>query len=812
MLPFSPTPVRCRPHRLVTSMISWFFIASIMIAQGQNLVNNGSFEQNSAIPLNGGSVPLTGTWTNAGGSPDYFHTLAPPASPVTLPNSWQAQLNPYHGQAVLGMYAYISNGLREYVRTQLNTPMQPGQMYRLTFAITRGNVTFSFALNAGDGFGALLSTYPPVSAGTSNIPAVPQWELTQLFTSPTWVKTTVDIWPDSAYEYLTFGNFNDNANTNVYPPGVPGSIYMFLDSVALVPVLEIVGDQVQCTGDTVTYYASPEGGSYSWTVNGLPAGTGDSIQFVMGNAAQISLVAPGTSRNLTVTAIPGPQPDLGADILLCDGDSATIGFVPDTDWSWTWSDGSQDSAYVAVTNGWVWLTVDSLGCPGGDSIFVDTLSSPVVNLGPDTILCAGDVLQLQLPPGDTLRWGTGNSQSILSVSGEGVYWGEVQNGCGTARDSIWIEGRDLPAIMLPADTAICEFDSLYLSVPVDPTATIVWDDQGTSWQRWVFPGRSYSLEGQNECGVFRDGLSIGELSIPQVTLPEDQILCQGDDLLLQAQSNISEIIWEDGSSSPNRVVTTEGLYVVVAANECGMDSDSLLVTAFPVPSVDLGGDTTICTGESVYLEVSQSLVDIQWEDGSSEPFREILETGSYSVSLKNHCGEAYDEKRIVVEEEPQVILPPDTLICEDQTLRLIHPPGLPNLSWPDGSSAESFLIGEAGEYVATAINTCGLFGDTIIVSTYDCDCFTFVPTAFSPNGDGENDHFLIGTICEALSFRITLYDRWGRVIISFEDTDFQWDGNGYPEGVYLWRMETKWVGLAGRIYESQRSGTLTLLR
>ena len=811
MLPLSPSSAKVRCFRHVCLVWCCFVALGVNHLPAQNLVNNGSFEQNTSIPINGGSVPLTVTWQNAGGSPDYFHTQAPVNSPVTLPNSWQAQLNPYHGQAVLGMYAYISNGLREYVRTQLNTPMQPGQMYRLSFAITRGNVTFSFALTAGDGFGALLSTYPPAS-GFGNIPAVPQWELNQLFTSPTWVKTTVDIWPDSAYEYLTFGNFNDNANTNVYPPGVPGSIYMFLDSVALVPVLDIVGDQQQCTGDTVTYYASPEGGLYSWTVNGLPAGTGDSIQFVMGDSAQITLTAPATSRTLAVTVIPGPSPDLGPDRLLCDGDSTEITFLQAVDWSWTWSDGSQDSSFIVTDPGWVWVRVDSMGCPGGDSLFVDTLSSPLVELGNDTILCSGDFLSLSLPAGDAFLWHTGATTPGITVSGGGVIWGEVANGCGTDRDSLILEARDLPAIRLPEDTSVCDGDSILISSPIDSTATIFWNDLQQTWTRWAFPGNTYFLEGQNECGLQRDTINVGVISIPAVGLPDDRILCEGELLSLQAQCNVPSFSWEDGSTALIRQISAGGLYSIRAANECGEDADSILITGIPVPEADLGGDTTICRGEAVYMDVDQPLVRFLWEDGSEEPFRLVTEAALVSVRVVNMCGEAFSERRISIDDVQFVTLPPDTILCEDEPLVLTKPSDLEEITWPDGSTDETFMVMGEGSYAAFITNTCGTFSDTITVTTKDCECVTFIPSAFSPNDDGENDAFMIGTICDLASFSMTIYDRWGREVVSFSQPDFRWTGRGYPEGVYLWRMETEWEGTSGRMFQETRSGTLTLFR
>jgi gliding motility-associated-like protein len=88
----------------------------------------------------------------------------------------------------------------------------------------------------------------------------------------------------------------------------------------------------------------------------------------------------------------------------------------------------------------------------------------------------------------------------------------------------------------------------------------------------------------------------------------------------------------------------------------------------------------------------------------------------------------------------------------------------------------------------------------------------FIPTAFTPNGDGINDIWNV----QALGFsRYTLivYDRWGKEVFNNGgDMTKQWDGttNGQPapEGVYTFVLEG--TQLSGEKVVS--SGTVTLLR
>lgn len=87
----------------------------------------------------------------------------------------------------------------------------------------------------------------------------------------------------------------------------------------------------------------------------------------------------------------------------------------------------------------------------------------------------------------------------------------------------------------------------------------------------------------------------------------------------------------------------------------------------------------------------------------------------------------------------------------------------------------------------------------------------YIPNAFTPNGDGANDFFLMkGEGVAKLS--CMLYDRWGKEIILLQSLDESWDGKvrgkDAPEGVYTYKLNA--VFLDGRSFE--RSGTVTLIR
>lgn len=87
----------------------------------------------------------------------------------------------------------------------------------------------------------------------------------------------------------------------------------------------------------------------------------------------------------------------------------------------------------------------------------------------------------------------------------------------------------------------------------------------------------------------------------------------------------------------------------------------------------------------------------------------------------------------------------------------------------------------------------------------------YLPTAFTPDGDGLNDEFgVLGPEVTEFSFRI--YNRWGQLVFATNEQARGWNGvfNGQrsPQGTYLYFIEGKDAG--GRLIK--KNGNFVLLR
>ena len=82
-----------------------------------------------------------------------------------------------------------------------------------------------------------------------------------------------------------------------------------------------------------------------------------------------------------------------------------------------------------------------------------------------------------------------------------------------------------------------------------------------------------------------------------------------------------------------------------------------------------------------------------------------------------------------------------------------------------------------------------------------------MPNAFSPNGDGWNDTYKAKSTHQSIvSFKATIFNRWGQRLYSWNDVNGEWDGkvNGkvVPDGVYFVNVVAR--GADGRVYHIRK--------
>ncbi len=92
----------------------------------------------------------------------------------------------------------------------------------------------------------------------------------------------------------------------------------------------------------------------------------------------------------------------------------------------------------------------------------------------------------------------------------------------------------------------------------------------------------------------------------------------------------------------------------------------------------------------------------------------------------------------------------------------------------------------------------------------------FVPNAFTPDGNGNNDTFSIIEGQKNIDFTITVLDRWGKQIYYAKNGNPEWNGkfngNYCPNGIYAWRISYSMKDKVGNDIVAEETGTIHLIR
>lgn len=452
---------------------------------------------------------------------------------------------------------------------------------------------------------------------------------------------------------------------------------------------------------------------------------------------------------------------------------------------------------------------------------------PELYLGCDTILCSNDsfVLQPAASPHTSFLWQDGTTDSMFVVESSGFVWVEASNYCGTVKDSIIIESAPLPILTLPSDSVLCIGDTIFCDVGISGSAQYLWQDGSTDHVLEISQPGQYSVlvTDSNNCHN-SDTIIIISAQAPIIQLPSDTSFCNHIEILIQLNNFESTYIWQDNSTDSTYVINHAGLYFVSATNFCGSDTDSVFVTEYLTPSIQLPTDTSFCKNDSIFLDVTQdNNADYYyfWQDGHNSPMYIIYEPGIYSVLITDSIN-CEAQHNIVVSEYsiPSPNFSELNTICAGTELTLNAFNYGSTYVWQDGSTDAQFSVIDSGLYYVTVSNFCGTVSDSTIIKLSDCTDYLELPSAFSPNYDGIND-LLIPIGRNVTNVQFMIYDRWGEKVFECNCdlpqnpviSECAWNGTfrgrNLDPGVYMYYLSGNSV-LDGRLI--QYSGNVSLVR
>ncbi len=546
------------------------------------------------------------------------------------------------------------------------------------------------------------------------------------------------------------------------------------------PTVNLGNDTTICQGSSVQLNAASPNASYLWN-------TGATTSTINVNATgkywiTSTIGTCSASDTINITVDPVPVVELGNDTTICEGNSVLLNAAY-AGAGYVWSTGATTSSISVNNTGLYKVTLTLGGCTAKDSINVTISPLPTVNLGNDTTICQGNSVQLNATyNGASYLWNTGATTSSISVNTSGNYTvTNTLNGC-TATDAINVTVNPNPVVNLGNDTSFCQGNSIVLDATY-PGSTYAWSNGATTATIVVNTSGAYTVTTMlNGCSA-TDTKNITVRPLPYVNLGADRSVCQMIQLNAAVAGSSYTYLWNTGASTNTLDVTTTGIYWVTTIDNGCSASDTINIIITPAPTLDLGPDQFICEYDSVQLIAFYPGASYVWSNGLTTSAIVVSKADQYwATASMNGCSvtdtvNVINKKMPIVNAGNNVILPQNASVQLNATQHnnnaayLWSPTtGLSNPAIPN--PVASPLTATQYYLTVTSVDGCTAKDTLKIDIQYPLN----IPNAFSPNGDGINDKWMIGNAEFYPGIKVNIYNRYGQPVFTSIGYNIPWDG------------------------------------
>ncbi|MCO6478909.1 MAG: gliding motility-associated C-terminal domain-containing protein, partial [Phaeodactylibacter sp.] len=576
--------------------------------------------------------------------------------------------------------------------------------------------------------------------------------------------------------------------------------FTFINAVGCDSIVTVTVAELQPSASTLELSACP--GSTA-DYNGTPLSPGQQQDFTFTNAA-------GCDSTVTVT-VTELQPSASTlQLSACPGSTADYNGTPlspgqQQDFTFTNAAGCDSVVTVTVTE--LQSSASSIelsACPGSTADYNGTPLSPgqqqdftftnaadcdsVVTVTVTALPATDTLIQLSACAGDTAFFG---GRPILAGEALSLSFTN-QEGCDSL---IRVEVEELPTYRQDVALFTCQ-DSVFFAgmmLPVGNTEVV--------------------LSAQNGCDSV--------ISVQAVRYPEEQT-----DVVLEACPD-STAIYQGQELAPGEEI------MVTLTSQYGCDSVvHVSVQPYPAPGLEAVvqedcPDNSIgaITGAITQNTIAPYRFSLDGQRYTDNPLFDRLEGGTYTLYAQDGrgCGASIP---VEVPEPDSLLLAfiQDSLSCDKPTATLSvnvlsGDDGALEYLWSDGSDGPTLQVDSAGAYAVTVSNSCQVIARQLLVPppSLDEEQLLYVPNAFSPNEDGQNDRFLPAPAAgvEPLEYEFRVFNRWGAELFSTDQLSEGWDGTVKGQrqntGVYIWYVKAR-VRACGQEVEVYREGDVVLMR
>ena len=618
---------------------------------------------------------------------------------------------------------------------------------------------------------------------------------------------------DSAYEYkVVVANIHNCSDS---------------DSVSIIvnplPIVKLRNDTTICSGDSLELDAKNITADYLWS-------TGDLTQTIKIGADQTYEVTVTDSNTcigvdeMILTLNPLPIVQLRNDTIVC---SPEVVVVNAGVWnSYLWSNGSTYNEITLNSTDTLYVDViDGNKCKGSDTIGIQVIELPIVDLGKDTSICDNESIIIDAGnPGLNHDWNTKENSQTITIDAAGEYGLKVTDAYGClGSDSMELFIYDLPIVDLGKDTIICEPES----VVINPGfwSEYLWSTKQVKQEIVVDSTAEISIKIKDLNGCQgKDTVNVQVNPLPIVNLGDDTTICLNQTVTLNADNPRWNYLWNSGEKV-QEITVEEGFYKVTVSDSIGCKrADSITVMIDLIPDPFPKKQFEICEGENIDLEPADGFgdFDINWPGLSTNMLLNVNDRGDYYSAVSSiFCSDTF-KLTVNKVDTPNIYilnLLGRSTVCfdfEKINLKVVDTDITKSTyEWSTGEATNNIEVTEEGSYFVKAYNRICESIESINVKEY-CVSKLSIPNAFTPNGQGTNDIFIPVPYGDITKYELLVFDRWGEQIFSTKNLNEGWDGNykGNPcqIDVYVYKATYGYITENQAVKTEVSVGTVTLIR
>ncbi|MEI6852604.1 MAG: gliding motility-associated C-terminal domain-containing protein [Bacteroidota bacterium] len=613
---------------------------------------------------------------------------------------------------------------------------------------------------------------------------------------------------------------------------------------------------VICNGSSSSLSASSTvtGTAFTWMPGNL-SGSTVNVSPTSTTVYTVSGTASGCSGTNTVTVTVNPLPVVTASASptsICNGSNSNLTANSTvTGTSFLWLPGNLPGASISVspTTTTTYTVNGSInGCTGSNSVTVTVKPNPVITPAatPNSI-CLGVSASLSANSsvsGTNYTWMpgslSGNPVNVTPGSTTTYTVNGLAAGC-SGSSTVTVNVFPNPIITPSATpTSVCLGSSSLLSANSSVSGTnFVWmpgNMNGSPVSVIPAATTTYTVTGVASGCSGTSSVTVTVNPIVTATTAHTNVLCNGDN---NGSASVNVVTgtspytyhWSTGGNASSITNVGANTYSVTITDMHGCDTVyHITITQPPVLTLNLNPLNENCLHScdgsiSSMVNGGTGNISYLWSNAQNTPNLNALCTGNYSLTVTDSNGCTKTSSSVITTTSlinASFTADPESGILPLSVNFTFTGSGATLYSWNFGDGSTStdqnpvHVFSTPGTYTVILIASSGAptncTDSASVVITVFPPAIVIVPNVFTPNGDGSNDKFVFKT--EGLeSLTCDIFDRWGKKIFEFTDSNEGWDGKTKAgslsaAGVYYYIISAK--GLDGKPIDM--NGTITLVR